>query len=146
MKNNKKRIMFNLFEEKGKYESLNKVSLIISILMLIIDIILCIINLPYIRFIFNTTILFSFIAIFTYLVSDYKLERIQKQIIYLEDEKILNEKYIKMCLNEKDIDKVRKEKRKYNTFTDFDLRLVNNIPLDILIRLKETLESDKNCF
>lgn len=139
MKNKGEKEIYNLFEKKGKYKSVSNIFSIISILFLITDILLCIINFPYVRIIFNVSIILSLISIMTYVIFDYKLESTQKHILYLEDKNILNDKNIKKCLNEKEIIKINKDKEKYN-----DIKLINKISLDILIRLRENLEIENN--
>ena len=139
MKNKGEKEIYNLFEKKGKYKSVSNIFSIISILFLITDILLCIINFPYVRIIFNISIILSLISIITYVIFDYKLESTQKHILYLEDKNILNDKNIKKCLNEKEIIKINKDKEKYN-----DIKLIDKISLDVLIRLRENLELENN--
>lgn len=139
--NNEQDLMFYLFEEMGKCRSMVNVFSIVSILFLIIDIILCIVSFPYLKTFFNISILFSLFSIILYIVYDYKLESIQKYIIYIENKNILNLKNIKKCLNEKEFIKLNKEIEKYSSLKE-EKKLINKISLDMIIKLKDCLEID----
>ena len=127
--------LFRLFENKGKYKSTSIIFSIISIFFLVIDITLCIVNFPYVRPIFNISIILSLVSIVIYVVFEQKLENVQKYILYTEDKNILNNKNIEKCLSKREVFKIEKEKEKFN-----ERKLINRISLDTLIKLKETLE------
>lgn len=130
----------SLFEKKGKYKSTTTIFSIISIFFLVIDIVLCVINFPYVRPVFNISILLSLISIIIYVIFEHKLENVQKYILYLENKNILDEKNINRCLKEKEIIKIKRKKEKYQLIKEKEIKLINKIPLNTLIELRECLE------
>ena len=72
MKRKTEKEILGLFEKKGKYKTMTIIFSVVSIMMLLIDIMLCIVNFPFVKFIFNSSILLSLsLNIIIYLVNKY---------------------------------------------------------------------------